>query len=146
MHSILPHYDLFNPELKYERTDAIKDTLKRLNVGFVEFVEDDFVAAVILPLPELALHLDCDRTEALNFRRKAVKEIDKTRRLAFTPEKIRTIKNTCETVVVCMQSEIESFGEPPYTVTQRLELTRLKSKINAAKDLILNCNKLLSKA
>ena len=146
MHSILPHYDLFNPELKYERTDAIKDTLNRLNDGFIEFVEEDFEAAVLLPLPQLALHLDCERSEAHSFRRMVIREIDKTQRLAFTPEKIRTIKNTCEKVVVSMQSEIESFGEPPYTVTQRVEIIRLKSKINTAKELILNCNRLLSKA
>tara|TARA_Y100000114_G_scaffold72390_1_gene66348 strand:- start:7038 stop:7478 length:441 start_codon:yes stop_codon:yes gene_type:complete len=144
MHSILPHYDVFNPELKYERTDAINDTLERLNNGFVEFLEEDFEAALLLPLPQLALHLDCERSEAHNFRRMVVKEIDKTRRLAFTPEKIRTIKFTAENVVINLQEHIDLFGEPPYEVKNRLEVLRLNSKIMTAKELIQNCNKLLS--
>ena len=146
MHSILPHYDLFNPEFKYERTDAIKDTLNRLNNEYVEFLEEDFEAAVLLPLPQLALHLDCDRSEAHSYRRMVIREIDKTRRLAFTPEKIRTIKTTCESAIIDMQARVDAFGEPPFQIKDRLEVVRLNNKIITAKEIIQNCDKLISQA
>ena len=146
MHSILPHYDLFNPEFKYERPDAIKDTLNRLNNEYIEFTEEDFEAAVLLPLPQLALHLDCERSEAHSYRRMVIREIDKTRRLAFTPEKIRTIKTTCENAIIDMQARIDAYGEPPYQIKDRLEVVRLNNKIITAKELIQNCDKLLSQA
>ena len=146
MHSILPHYNVFNPEFTYERKDAIQDTIDRLNNEVISFDFEDFENAILLPLPQLARILDCPRNEAHSFRRKVIKEIDHTRRLAFTTEKIMTIKHTAETVLINIQAELDAYGEPPYHRAVGAEVLRLQHKWFTAKELIENTTKLLSKA
>jgi hypothetical protein len=146
MHSIISNYYYFCPEEKYERGDAIFDTVHRINKDLPLVDPIAFETAVRYSLRDLATYLDCTFPEAIRFQRSVTREIDATRREAFDSAKIQRIHDATLNAYNQMTNELKSYGKPPHPYDIGKRIHTLEADLMKAKTILSKSQELLNNA